>query len=238
MAEMVICDERQDEMDEIAYKAKDINAYVSDTKLNIHEFVNGDSLRKAVSCDLNTDMAVTSVPESGDTSVPETVRSSNEDASIMLVTDASVSLVRYLTPKVRACSLLLRPFSESACEATLKDFMSDYYIRNRKDNKAIVVESSGKKENVRISQIYYVEVRGKRVFLRLRNKELCEYATFENILEKLGPDFVRCHRSFAFNRLFFESVKISENLIKLSHGLSVPLSRTYKSKIREFVNGR
>ena len=191
-----------------------------------------------MSRDLNTDMAVTAVPENGDTSVPETVRSSNEEASIMLVTDADVSPVRYLPPKVRACSLLLRPFSEAVCEATLKDFMSDYYIRNRNDDKAIVIGSSGEKESIRTSQIYYIEVRGKRVFLRLKNKELCEYATFENVLEKLGPDFIRCHRSFAFNRLFFESVKISDNLIKLSHGLSVPLSRTYKSEIREFVNGR
>ena len=238
MSEMVIYDERLAEARDLAMQAKDINAYVSETRLNIYEYYDRRKCIADLSGDLQADMAVTAVESDGDTTVPEEVRAAGHDTEIMLVADASLSPMKYLTPKIRACSLLLRPFDSALMRSTLKDFMRDHYSKaDNADEAVLIVENFGEKMKVPVSQIYYIEARGKKVFIRLKKVEYSEYATFESIIEKLGDQFVRCHRSFAFNRIFFESAKLSENIVNLSHGLSVPLSRSYKSMIREFING-
>ncbi|MBQ3281488.1 MAG: LytTR family transcriptional regulator [Eubacterium sp.] len=238
MSEMVIYDERLAEGRELAVQAKDINAYVSETRLNIYEYADGRKCIADISGDLQADMAVAAVEKNGDTSVPEEIRAAGADTSIMLVADGSVSPMKYLTPRIRACSLLIRPYDRALMRSTMKDFMRDHYSRTEEtEEAALVIENFGEKMKVPVSQIYYIEARGKKVFIRLKKVEYSEYATFESLMQQLGEQFVRCHRSFAFNRIYFESAKISENTVNLAHGLSVPLSRSYKSMIRGFING-
>lgn len=238
MSEMVIYDRRIAEGRDIAMQAKDINAYVSETRLNIYEYSDGRKCVSDLSGDLQADMAVAAVEEDGDTTVPEEIRTAGRDTEIMLVADAALSPMKYLTPRIRACSLLLRPYDNTLLRSTMKDFMRDHYSKVADSDEAVlVVENFGEKVKVPVSQIYYIEARGKKVFIRLKKVEFSEYATFESIVEQLGDQFVRCHRSFAFNRIYFESSKISENIVNLSHGLTVPLSRSYKSMIRGFING-
>jgi len=62
------------------------------------------------------------------------------------------------------------------------------------------------------------------------------YERLASEAEELPENFVRCHRSFAFNMDYFMSVKLSDNQIKLMHGMTVPLSRTYKAMMREWIN--
>ncbi len=238
MSEMVIYDERQAEARALADEAKDVNAYVSETRLDIYEYVDGSKCIADISGDLQADMAVAAVEKSGDTSVPEGIRAQGNDTSIMLVADGSVSPMKYLTPGIRACSLLIRPYDHALMRSTLKDFMRDHYRRAEDtEEAALIIENFGEKVKVPVSQIFYIEARGKKVFIRLKKVEYSEYATFESIVEELGEQFIRCHRSFAFNRMYFESAKISENIVNLAHGLNVPLSRSYKSLIKGLING-
>lgn len=237
MSDMVIYDEQYEEGRELAWQARNINAYLSDTKLEIHSYDDGGKCLAALGKDTQADMAVSTVEEDGDTTVPEGIRNANECTSIMLVADEKVSPMRYLTPKIRACSLLLRPYDDKQRRTVMKDFMAYHYSKSEKENDdVLVVEHFGEKKRIPLSQIYYVEARGKKVFVRLRNVEYSEYGSLLKILEQVGDRFLRCHRSFAFNKAYFESAKISENTVNLLHGICVPLSRSYKSKVREFIN--
>ena len=233
---MVIFDEKKKENDYLADKAKDVNAYVSDTKLKISQLLDRDDVTdKVKSGDPGQGlMAVTAVSDK-DASVAENVRSANKSAGIMIVADETVSPKRYLTPKIKASSLLLRPYSDDEASDTMKEFLSDFYARDDIRKKNIVIGSRGNKHAVSLSEIYYIEAKGKKVLFRLKNRELSEYASFETVLKALGDNFVRCHRSFAFNMDYFMSVKLSDNQIKLMHGMTVPLSRTYKAMMREWI---
>ena len=86
------------------------------------------------------------------------------------------------------------------------------------------------------SQIYYIEVRERKIFIRLKNKEYSKYDSMEHILEQLPDQFVRCHRSYAFNMQHLERVRLSENAVYLEHGLIVPLSRSYKPAVKELLH--
>lgn len=234
---MIIYDSNIKENMLLTENARDINAYVSDSRLDVSSYTDGQECIRGIAQGKTAGMAVTAIPKSGKTDVPEEIRAQDDDASIMLVVDQTLSPVSYLNPRIRACSLLVRPYSRNMCRKTLREFMSDYYNRyEAASDNVLIVENYGEKTKIPVSQIYYIEVRGKKVFIRTRAEEYSEYATLENILDELGDKFIRCHRSFAFNKDFFQSVKLSENVVNLLHDVSIPLSRSFKSAIRGFVH--
>ena len=236
MTEMIICDEKKSESDALEKDAINANARASDTKLRINVYRDQSDCLNRVSGKLPADMALLEVPDSGDTIVPEKVRQDSEDTSIMLIADDSVPPMRYVTPKIRACSLLQRPYSEKQRKETVTDFVKDYYQRVVGPNdRCISVKFGGEIERIPVAKIVCVETKRNKVIIRMSNSEFVEYKSLDSLMEELGSDFIRCHRSFAFNKNWFVSVKLSENKIKLAHGISVPLSRTYKKNIREFI---
>lgn len=237
MTDMLVVDEIEDENDYLAGKAKDVNAHVSDTRLDISQCTDGEAAEALINSDGNAkDMAVTAIPDDGSTKVPESIRARSRDTGIMLVADESVSPAEYLTPEIKATSLLLRPYDDETCESTMKDFILDCYAEDDASERKIVIKARGKKQVIRLSDIYYIEARDTWVFFRLKDHEVGEYTRFEKVLKTLGSSFVRCHRSFAFNLDHLKGVDFSNNTINLTEELSVPLSRTYKNDMRNLMN--
>ena len=238
MTKMIICDDNDKEGKLLEKDAKNANAHASDTKLKIDIISDTAGYVDEMDEKSIADMAVTAIPENGDTSLPEKVREESDDKSIMLVADESVPPMRYVTPKIKAASLLQRPYTKEEREETVNDFIKDYYQKEAsKDERYLYVNNDGERERIPVSQIYYLEVRRNKVMIRMRDAVYVEYTSLDKLLKELGDDFIRCHRSFAFNRNWFDSVKLSDNRIKLAHGVSVPLSRTYKKMIREYAYG-
>ena len=60
------------------------------------------------------------------------------------------------------------------------------------------------------------------------------YSTIEQLQEELGEQFIRCHRGFLVNQKKVERVVFAKNLIVLTDGYEIPVSRTYKSILKEF----
>lgn len=50
----------------------------------------------------------------------------------------------------------------------------------------------------------------------------------------IREQFIRCHRGFLVNQKKIERVIFSKNLILLADGYEIPVSRTYKSILKEF----
>ena len=46
---------------------------------------------------------------------------------------------------------------------------------------------------------------------------------------------MRCHRSFLVNTRKIQKIRMAENCLELYSGATVPLSRTYRQKIRELM---
>lgn len=237
MSDMLVVDEKEDENDYLAEKAKDVNAHVSDTRLDVSQCTDGSEAVKALIDDNGNakDMAVTAIPDDGSTEVPESIRARSKDTGIMLVADESLSPAEYLKPDIKAASLLLRPFDDKECESTMKDFILDCYAEDDASGRKIVIGTRGKKQVIRVSDIYYIEARDTWVYFRLKGHEVGEYTRFEKVLKALGEGFVRCHRSFAFNLDHLKGVKLSDNTVDLTEGLTVPLSRTYKNAMRDLM---
>ena len=170
----------------------------------------------------------------------ENERVSPHPDEIMIMADMSVSPMQYMTPAIRAASLLLRPFSGEQLRAVCGDFFENCRkeLFGDRTEKNFLVENSDGKTMLPYSSIFYFEAREKKIFVRTKTAEYGIYDTIDRLQQDLPEEFVRCHRGFVINSALIEKVKLSENLIYMKNDILVPLSRSYKSAIKELLHGK
>ena len=64
------------------------------------------------------------------------------------------------------------------------------------------------------------------------------YDTLDQLEERLAGRFLRCHRSYLVNRSKISKVYLSQNILVLSGGEEIPLSRSYKPAVKSFMSER
>lgn len=180
-------------------------------------------------------MACYDVTKNDSLSLLSGIRKQYKEMLLMLIADETLSPMDYVRPDILASGLILRPFSEVALKAKLKDMVLQYIeqTEDTKTEKAFVLSVKDGKTRIPYRQIYYMEARDKKIYLRIRDKEFSFYDTIEELEKRLPPIFMRCHRSFLVNRDYIEKIMLSKNEILLSHGITVPLSRSYKPRFKK-----
>lgn len=165
------------------------------------------------------------------------VRSTNKDMSILLIVDLSLSPATYIIPSIMAASLLIRPFDRAAVKNVLDTVLKDYceYFEQEDGGKSFVVETREGKRLVPYSGIAYFESRNKKIFLGTDNEEYSFYGTLDNLEETLDDRFIRCHRSFIAAKKRISKIVLSKNIVVLDNGCEIPLSRSYKGKVKEAI---
>lgn len=239
MVAMVLYMRSDGELEQLKRLSKDATAWLSEESLKLDTAKEPEMAIRYLNQDQVLDLACMDVAKAEDIEILRELRQKHLQVEILLVADASVSPMEYLTPDIRASSLLLRPYRENQCRQVVLDFFRSYFrSREKVDEKAaLLIENRDGKTIIPYRRIYYVEVRERKIFIRLKDKEYSIYDSLEHMLTLLPDTFLQCHRSFVFNSEHFDSVKLSENTIYLEHGISVPLSRSFKAEIKEFVNG-
>ena len=239
MADVFLLIENPSEQRKIIEHLENAVAFLSDDELNVYKFNEINEAYEFIRSENKLDLAIVVVNRASEIDFLVKFRRNNPYVEFMLLADSKISPMEYLTPKIRASALLLTPYEEDRLKNVVLDFISDYYYRreNVSDEKMYVINTKNGKEFIPFSSIFYVEVREKRVYIRLQNREYSQFGTLESILEILPDYFFKCHRSYVFNTKFLSSVKFSENIIFLSHGINVPLSRSYKKKLKEYLSG-
>lgn len=239
MTNMLLYDRDKAESVKLVKYASHAVALYSNDYLKVSETRHRGEIEAFFEKKEKVDLSMFEISVKKDIPLAEYVREQHQSIDMMLIAENSISPMEYMTPKVRACSLLLRPYSEDQARQVIKDFVGDYYRKYEASDEenSLLIENRDGKVVVPCSAIYYLEVRGKKVYIRLRNKEYCKYDSLENMLKLLPNHFLQSHRSFVFNMNYFERVKLSENIIYLENGISVPLSRSFKADIKRYLEG-
>lgn len=101
---------------------------------------------------------------------------------------------------------------------------------NKKDNRKILLKS---KALVDVSDIMFIKSDGHYldIYLESRMKSEVERDSLKNIQTKLPANFIQIHRSYIINTDFIRSVFASKIILK--NGRELPLSRKYKSELKE-----
>ena len=101
------------------------------------------------------------------------------------------------------------------------------------EESAFLLNMKSERKMIPYSRICYFEARDKKVYLNVGNQEFAFYDTIDHLEEILPASFVRCHRSFIVSKSKIDKIFISKNYLELDNGMTVPLSRSYKSALKE-----
>lgn len=161
-------------------------------------------------------------------------RKEYKEVMLMVIADATISPMQYLKPSVMPQSLLLRPADPAQIRQVVREFFEAFSMERRQENReaAFVAETREGKTFLPYSRILFFEAREKKVFVRAGTSEYGIYDTLENISERLPDRFLRCHRSYIINKDKIERVVLSQNMIELKDGAVIPVSRSYRTDVK------
>lgn len=217
---------------------RDVIAHLTEEEMRLFCVKLASEVNSVLEREPLLDCAFVDVSDDMDIELLRRIRNSFAQSELLLVADMEISPMKYLAPDIRAASLLLRPFNKEQCERTVREFFHTVLAKREKpdEKKVLLVKNRSGKIAIPFQKIYYIEARERKIFVRLRNMEYCEYETLDHIMSLLPERFLQCHRSFVFNTEHLQNVKLSEGMVYLEHGLMIPVSRSYRKSVKEFLN--
>lgn len=234
---MVISDESEKERQYIVRYSRDMAGKYTDENWKMIQCASPDELGDVIQKKVPADMICVDITMKDALKMVKELRKDAPAAYIILIASPGISPLIYMRPTIGAESLLLRPLSEAQIQEVLSEAISTYAERFYKpgEQRVFVVENSGGRSLIGYERICFFEARDKRVYLNTETEEYGFYDTLEKLEERLQDDFLRCHRSFLVNKGKIAGVFLSQNRIVLKGGFEVPLSRSYKPAVKEYL---
>ena len=236
MVSMVILESKENEIDALKLIIKELAAKLTDDKWKIEFLQSVQDINRVLSQRPLIDLSCYDITLDGALEKLIEFRKCYEETGLLLITDSGISPVLYLRPGIRADSMLMRPLKKEVVYETLQEFISSYLEKQNKEHneKSYVIEGKEGRIILPYKDIFYLEAREKKIFLRTLNSEYGFYSTIEQLEEVLPDTFIRCHRSYIVNTAKIEKIMLSQNQISLAHGFTVPLSRSYKPILKQY----
>lgn len=154
----------------------------------------------------------------------------------IIIADSSISPLLYVRPSIMAAGLLLRPLSERQVAMMLREVMDAVWMKERErlfNNEVFVFSTREGVIRIPYSQILYFEARNKKIVASTSRSETEFYATLENLTSEVPDYFLRCHKGFIVNKLLVNRVDLTQNTLHLVNGFQVPISRSFKTAVKE-----
>ena len=235
MISAILYDTDNTERESLLESIRDIIALCSSDESRIMRCGNLEELEYALSvCEIN-DFCCTEFSDTDGEGVANAIRRKYPDTELMLLVNNDVSPGKYIRPGIKPSSVLIRPYSESEMKETISDFISSAI--GKVDTKDFfVIENRDGILKIPYDSIAYIEANSKRVFVRIQKEEYGLYDTLDSIQDNLPDYFVRCHRSYIVNLKMIIEYVATQNVLRLSNGLIVPVSRSYKNRIKEIIS--
>lgn len=180
------------------------------------------------------DICCVDVTPEGAIRAAEVARQRLRRTRLLLLASMDISPMTYLRPNIGASSLLLRPFDKAQAKIIITELLEDI-VHERVESRHLyyTYETKQGKNLIPYDDILYFESRERRIFLCTNSRQLPFYDTLERLAGMLPKQFLRCHKGFVVNTDKIERVVFSENMLHLRGGFQIPVSRSYKAKVRE-----
>jgi len=235
MISTLLCAEEKQEKAQIYAGVRKLAAKLTEDEWSIHAYDALPELERYLENHPLVDLACCNVVKDDALEWLKRFRREYRETRVMLVASERMSPTRYLCPQIMASALLLKPYSQEQLLEVLEEFLRAWLEEQPDQTKSFVISKREGKLVIPYDNIYYLEAREKKVFLRLSREEHAVYDTLENISRSLPDYFVRTHRSFVINSRKLEKLCLSDHLVQLQDGFSVPLSRGCSAGLKEFL---
>lgn len=166
----------------------------------------------------------------------ERLRQKYRQSFLLLIADEQISPMSYLRPGIMPTSLLLKPIKREELAAVTQEMIEAFSERfaQGRETEAFRIDTREGRQYIPYQQIYYIEARDKKIYIRTKQEEYGFYETIQNMEKQLPPGFCRCHRSYIANMDKVTAIKASQNLIELRGDVEIPLSRSYKKIVKDY----
>lgn len=216
--------------------AKDLIAKISEDNWEIKQMTSLQELQKYLTEKPLVHLIIYDICDRVSLEYLPKIRQSYPQSWLMVLADVSISPMEYVRPNMRVSALLLKPWEkQQACDA-LYDFFSEYlaFAESEKNEglHSYVVENREGTIHLPYDQIYFFEAREKKIYVCIGKEEYGFYSSIDKLSEELPDYFMRCHRGFIVNTKKIRKIVLSQNIIYLSDGFDVPLSRSYKAALK------
>lgn len=237
MISMLIADSYAKERRAISTEAHEQAAWQTEDYWEWLECANDRELRDLLAGDPRLHISCLDITMQNAVEMAKEIRTRSSEVYMILVADMTISPAVYMRPTIGAESLLLRPLDGGQIREVLSEAIGTYARRFLKadETKFFVLENRGTRELISYDRICYFESREKKVFCNTGTEEYPFYGTLDQLQEQLGEAFIRCHRSFLANKRKVLRVFLSQNIMELDGEIEIPLSRSCKPAVREFL---
>lgn len=238
MKKCIISNEEKFENSMLQKFSKDSIAKYSDNMWSVEKEVTVEELFERLEKQENVDVAYVDVTRRRAISAAKELRKENEKAAMMLIADEQMSPMEYVQPNIQATSLLVRPFSSEKAREVVEKTIYWYQQQHKEGEACYEFECEDTVVSIEYNKILYIESNNKKIYIHTLEDCFAIYGTLEEISSLLPDQFVRCHRSYIINWLHHLSVDMTRGEILLAHQVCVPMSRTYKAKIKDLKKRR
>lgn len=165
------------------------------------------------------------------------VRASREHY-VVLVLESASDLEDVLSVCTQLAGVLCLPLVDKRAQNIFRLVFQDFLARGQKDTgpedkRVIPLKAGNTVHRLKAGAILCVQALDKKIEVATTTQTLQLYANMEDILERLGEGFQRCHRSYIVNQAHISSIDWTGMAITLSNGAQVPLSRGYRAALKE-----
>ena len=234
---MVVYSEEHQELSKIKDMVRSMIPMISEQKWNLHLSGSMASLKACMENVKNSDLLVFDITKPEALYELEQIRQVCRDTFLLIIANTDLSPMSYMKPSIKASSLLLRPIKDIDMQKVLKEFLVDFIEEKEvSDSENIFkIETKGELQYIPYHEIYYVEARKRRLYLRTLNEEYMFIDTMDRLEQVLGEQFIRCHRSFIVNARKIVGIALSEHMITLTNEVMVPFSRGYRNNMDKII---
>lgn len=121
---------------------------------------------------------------------------------------------------------MVKNFTKQYGVTGLKQALENYTQKNH----SYIICTKESVTQIRIDEIYYLEIEGHHIQVHTEKERYCKYGTLNKELETLsGFRFMKCNQSYVVSLNKIRS--ISHNEITLINNERIPMSRKYASQI-------
>lgn len=152
------------------------------------------------------------------------------------IADITTPPSSYVHPDIMPYALLWRPLEQAMNESVM---LRAYAELMEKDGgkRALTVKTRKETWNLPLEEILYFEARDKKVYIRIKNREIPFYETISRLEADYADDFLRCHKGFLVNHRHIQRIDWSNLSMELTGGIYIPISRGYRNQVKEQFNG-
>lgn len=140
--------------------------------------------------------------------------------------------------KVEALDYILKDDSQklkSQIYACIEHVNKKYMNLSRGYRKTISITKGGRKIALEYSNILFFETSEKehKIIVHTMDRSMEFFGKLKDIGEKVGNDFIRCHRAYLVNKENIQEVVYASKVIIMKNGAICPISHRMASKMKK-----